>query len=69
MPLHLTKQLKRAIQDDPSKCILLVGAGLSVYGVRQGEKGLPVRRLSVVPTGRQTAVWLVGSIDFGCGNL
>ena len=25
MPLHLTKQLKRAIQDDPSKGVLLVG--------------------------------------------
>ncbi len=25
MPLHLTKQLKRAIQDDPSKCVLLLG--------------------------------------------
>ena len=25
MPLHLTKQLKRAIQDDPSKGVLYVG--------------------------------------------
>lgn len=41
MPLHLTKQLSRAIQDDPSKCVLFVGAGLSASGVRQGGKGLP----------------------------
>jgi len=41
MPLHLTKELKRAIQDDPSKCVLFVGAGLSASGVRQGGKGLP----------------------------
>ncbi|MCK4642457.1 SIR2 family protein [bacterium] len=41
MPLHLTKQLKRAIQDDPSKCVLLVGAGLSASGVRKKGKGLP----------------------------
>ncbi|HHT9108912.1 MAG TPA: SIR2 family protein [Candidatus Wunengus sp. YC64] len=41
MPLHLTNQLKRAIQDDPSKCVLFVGAGLSASGVRQGGKGLP----------------------------
>jgi hypothetical protein len=27
MALHLTKQLKRAIQDDPSKGVLLVGDG------------------------------------------
>ena len=41
MPLHLTEQLKRAIQYDPSNCVLLVGAGLSASGVRQREKGLP----------------------------
>lgn len=41
MSLHLTKQLKRAIQNDPSKCVLLVGAGLSVSGVRKKGKGLP----------------------------
>ena len=41
MPLHLTKQLSRAIQDDPSKCVLFVGAGLSASGVRQGGRGLP----------------------------
>jgi len=41
MPLHLTKQLNRAIQGDQSKCVLFVGAGLSVSGVRQGGKGLP----------------------------
>jgi hypothetical protein len=41
MPLHLTRQLNRAIQGDPSKCVLFVGAGLSVTGVRQGGKGLP----------------------------
>jgi hypothetical protein len=41
MPLHLTKQLNRAIQGDPSKCVLFVGAGLSVSGVRKGGKGLP----------------------------
>lgn len=41
MPLHLTKQLKRAIQEDPSKCVLLVGAGFSASGVRKGGKGLP----------------------------
>ena len=41
MPLHLTRQLKRAIQDDPSKCVLFVGAGLSAAGVRSSGKGLP----------------------------
>lgn len=41
MPLHLTNQLKRAIQEDPSKCVLFVGAGLSTSGIRQGGKGLP----------------------------
>src|SRR5215813_7931540 len=41
MPLHVTRQFKRAINDDPSKCVLFVGAGLSVSGVRQGGKGLP----------------------------
>lgn len=41
MALHLTKQLKRAIQDDPSKCVLFVGAGLSASGVRNGGQGLP----------------------------
>jgi hypothetical protein len=41
MPLHLTRQLSRAIQDDPSKCVLFVGAGLSASGVREGGKGLP----------------------------
>ena len=41
MPLHLTKQLNRAIQGDPSKCVLFVGAGLSVSGVRKDGKGLP----------------------------
>jgi len=41
MSLHLTKELKRAIQDDPSNCILFVGAGLSVSGVRTAGKGLP----------------------------
>lgn len=29
------------MQHDPSKCVLLVGAGLSASGVRQGGKGLP----------------------------
>lgn len=41
MPLHLTKQLQRAIHGDPSNCILLVGAGLSASGVREGGKGIP----------------------------
>jgi hypothetical protein len=41
MPLHLTRQLKRAFQDDPRNCILFVGAGLSVTGVRKNGKGLP----------------------------
>jgi hypothetical protein len=41
MSLKLTKQLKRAIQDDPSKCILFAGAGLSVAGVRKRGKGFP----------------------------
>ena len=41
MALHLTQQLKRAMQDDPRKCILLVGAGLSAAAVRKGRKGLP----------------------------
>jgi len=56
MPLHLTKQLKRAIQDDPSKCILLVGAGLFVYGVRQGEKACLCVGCLSSQRGRQTAV-------------
>lgn len=41
MPLHLTKQLSRAIQDDSSKCVLFVGAGLSASGIRQAGNGLP----------------------------
>ena len=41
MPLHLTNQLKQAIQGDPSKCVLFVGAGLSASAVRQGGKSLP----------------------------
>lgn len=41
MALHITKQLKRAFQDDPTNCILFVGAGLSVSGVRKNGKGLP----------------------------
>ena len=44
MPLHLTRQLKRAFQDDPRNCILFVGAGLSVSGVRKNGKGLPTWR-------------------------
>ena len=41
MPLHLTRQLKRAFEDDPRNCILFVGAGLSAAGVRKNNKGLP----------------------------
>ncbi len=41
MPLHLTKQLSRALQDDSSKCVLFVGAGLSASGIRQAGNGLP----------------------------
>lgn len=41
MTLHLTQQFRRAIGDDPTKCILWVGAGLSASGVREGGKGLP----------------------------
>jgi hypothetical protein len=41
MALHITKQLRRAFQDDPTNCILFVGAGLSVNGVRKNGKGLP----------------------------
>ena len=41
MALRPTKQFKRAIQNDPANCVLLVGAGLSVAGVREGGKGLP----------------------------
>jgi len=41
MSLHLTQQFRRTIEDDSSKCILWVGTGLSVSGVRQGGKGLP----------------------------
>ncbi len=41
MALHLTGQLKRAFQGDPRNCILFVGAGLSVSGVRKDGKGLP----------------------------
>lgn len=41
MALHPTRQFRRAIEDDPTKCILWVGAGLSAAGVRQGGKGLP----------------------------
>lgn len=41
MALHPTRQFRRAIDDDPTKCILWVGAGLSAGSVRQGGKGLP----------------------------
>jgi len=41
MALHPTRQFLRAIGDDPTKCILWVGAGLSTFGVRKGGKGLP----------------------------
>ncbi len=41
MALHPTLQFRRAIGDDPTKCILWVGAGLSASGVRKGGKGLP----------------------------
>ena len=41
MALHPTRQFLRAIDDDPTKCILWVGAGLSASDVRQGAKGLP----------------------------
>ncbi len=41
MSLHITQQFRRAIEGDPTKCILWVGAGLSASTVRQGGKGLP----------------------------
>lgn len=41
MSLRLTKQFKRAIQNDPSNCVLWVGAGLSTSGVRKQGEGLP----------------------------
>jgi len=41
MALHLTHQFRRSIDDDPTKCILWVGAGLSACGVREGGRGLP----------------------------
>ena len=41
MQLHLTNQFKRTIQDDPTKCVLFVGAGLSTFGVLKDGKGLP----------------------------
>lgn len=41
MTLHITQQFRRAIESDPTKCILWVGAGLSASTVRQGGKGLP----------------------------
>lgn len=41
MSLHLTQQFRRAIDNDPTKCILWVGAGLSASTVRHGGKGLP----------------------------
>lgn len=41
MAVRLTQQFKRAIEGDPSNCVLFVGAGLSASGVRQGGKGLP----------------------------
>ena len=40
-PLHLTKELQRAIHNEPSNCVLLVGAGLSASSVRKGGEGLP----------------------------
>ena len=41
MALHPTRQFLRANDDDPTKCILWVGAGLSASNVREGAKGLP----------------------------
>lgn len=41
MPLHLTNQLRRAIEDDPSRVVLFVGAGLSAAHVRSNGAGLP----------------------------
>ena len=41
MPLHLTNQLRRSIDNDPSRVVLFVGAGLSASGVRSGGAGLP----------------------------
>lgn len=41
MSLHLTNELKRALENDPKKCILFVGAGLSSANVREASKGLP----------------------------
>ena len=41
MTIYLTKQFKREIKDDPSNCVLLVGAGLSKSGVRKEGQGFP----------------------------
>lgn len=41
MPLHLTNQLRRTIDNDPSRVVLFVGAGLSASGVRADGTGLP----------------------------
>ena len=42
MKLHLTNELKRALENDPKNCILFVGAGLSAATVRKFSKGLPI---------------------------
>lgn len=39
--LELPNELRRAIQDNPENCVLLVGAGLSMGKVRSGGRGLP----------------------------
>jgi hypothetical protein len=41
MPLHMTNQLRRAIENDPSRVVLFVGAGLSASAVRNDGAGLP----------------------------
>lgn len=41
MVTYLPDRFKRAIRYDPQRCILIVGAGLSVSGVRKGGAGLP----------------------------
>ncbi len=39
--MHVPKQFLRAVEHDPRKCILWVGAGLSASGVRSDGTGLP----------------------------
>ena len=44
MPGYLTNQFIRSIKNSPRNCILFVGAGLSVKGVRENGEGFPTWR-------------------------